>query len=447
MMAANVEQDITHGSLSLSIWHLSWPIVISSGLAFLPGIYDAIWLGKLGPAAQAAAGLMMAVRITMISVLMALSLGGGAVVARYVGARDERRANLTVLQAIILFALAAGTLGLAGVVFVRPLMALSGADAETLPLAMRYARIIFLGLIAIEMVPSLGGMLQAAGAPEVMLGMTALSTGALVITEPLLVNWLDIEGAALAMVLSNTIGMIYGLGVLLAGRVPVRLDLRDLRVDTKIMGSILRVALPAVLLRGVPNLAMLLLTRFVAWYGASVLAAWIIVQRVYRFATIPSQGVSRAAPAMVGQNLGAAQPERATQAVSLIARVATLIGAVVIGFLVLGAPQIMKLFSSDPETITAGAQAMRSLGVGYLAFTVGTVFDLAQSGAGDTFSPMIINLVSLWLIQLPLAYALSQGTNLAAKGIWQALNLGWAVQAALLFLRYRQGHWKEIQVL
>jgi putative MATE family efflux protein len=446
-MEADVEQTITQGSLSRSVWRLSWPIAISSALMFFPGIYDAIWLGQLGSSAQGAAGLMMAVRITMISVLMALSLGGGAVVARYVGARDETRANRTVLQGIMLFVLAAGSLGLVGVIFVRPLMELSGADADTLPLAIRYARIIFFGLIAIEMVPSLGGMLQAAGAPEVMLGMTALSTGTLIVAEPLLVHWLDIEGAALAMVLSNIIGMMYGLGVLLAGRAPVRLDLHDLRLDMPIVRSILRVALPGVVLRFVPNLAMLLLTRFAAWYGASVLAAWIIVQRVYQFATIPSQGVSRTAPAMVGQNLGAAQPERATQAVRLIARAATLIGAVVIGLLVLFAQQIMTLFSSDGETIAAGAHAMRVLGLGYLAFTVGTVFDLAQSGAGDTLSPMIINLVSLWLVQVPLAYALSHRTDLGADGIWLALSLGWTIQAALLFLRYRQGHWKETRVV
>ena len=90
---------------------------------------------------------------------------------------------------------------------------------------------------------------------------------------------------------------------------------------------------------------------------------------------------------------------------------------------------------------------MRALALCYLAFTVGTVFDLAQSGAGDTLSPMIINLVSFWLIQVPLAYALSSRTDLGVDGIWLALNLGWAIQAALLYLRYSQGHWKEMRVV
>jgi putative MATE family efflux protein len=447
LIEANVEQSITQGSLRRSVWRLSWPIALSSALQFFPGIYDAYWLGTLGSSAQGAAGLMMAVRITMISVLMALSLGGGAVVSRYVGAGDKRRANLTVLQGILLFALAAGTLGAVGVIFVRPLMELSGADADTLPLAIQYARIIFFGLIALEMVPSMGGMLQAAGAPEVMLGMTAVSAATLIATEPLLVHWLDIEGAALAMVVSNVAGMVYGLGVLLAGRAPVRLDLGDLRIDPSIMGSILRVALPAIVLRFVPNLAALLLTRIVAWYGASVLAAWIIVQRVYRFVTIPSMGVTRTAPAMVGQNLGAAQPDRATQSVRLIARAAALIGALLIGLLVVFAPQTMALFSSDHEAITEGVRAIRMIGIGYLAFTVGLVFDMAQSGAGDTVSPMVINLVSLWLVQVPLAYALSQMTDLGAASVWLAFNLGWTIQAVLLFVRYRQGRWKHVRVV
>jgi putative MATE family efflux protein len=446
-MQAEAQQDITQGSLAVSIRHLSWPIIISMALFMLPGVYDAIWLGRLGSGAQAAAGLTMSVRIVMISLLMALSLGSGAVVARYVGAGDRKNANLSVLQGIILFLVASSSLGILGVIFVRPLMLLGGADAETLPLAVRYARIIFIGLIAMEMVPSMGFMLNAAGAPRVMLGMALISAVTLLVAEPLMVERLGLEGAALALVLSNTVGMLFGLAVLLSGRAPVRLDLHNLRLDFPIMGHILRVALPAVVLRGTPNVAMLLLTRFVAWYGADYLAAWIIVQRIYSFATIPSQGMARTTPAMVGQNLGAAQPERATQAVGLIARAATVMAVFIIGLLVLFAPQIMSIFSSDRETIAAGAHVIRALSIGYLAFTVGAVFDLAQAGAGDTLSPMIINLISLWLIQVPLAYSLSQLAGFEADGIWLALNLGWIVQAALLGLRFRQGHWIKAQVV
>ena len=106
------------------------------------------------------------------------------------------------------------------------------------------------------------------------------------------------------------------------------------------------------------------------------------------------------------------------------------------------APQILTLFSQDAETISVGIYVIRMLSIGYLAYALNLVFDIAQAGAGDTLSPMIINLISLWLVQVPLAYILSQIVDLGANGIWLALVLGWIVQTVLMEVRFRQGRWK-----
>jgi putative MATE family efflux protein len=438
--------DVTQGSLAHNIWHLAWPILLSQLLFMAPDLYDAIWLGRLGSGAQAAAGLASSARFTMISVLMALSGGSGAVVARYVGAKDQDRANLAVLQAVILLVVSSGSLGIIGVVFAEPLMRLAGADADVLPLAVRYARILFAGLIAMEMVPSVSGMLNAAGAPGVGLTMRLWGMMTMLVAEPLLVKWLGLEGAVLALVGSNAVGMLWGLGVLLAGRAPVRIDVRNLRLDFQMMKRILRIALPAVLQRGTPNLAMSTLMRLVSSYGATTLAAWAVVQRIARFVQTPSMGLAFVAPAMVGQNLGAGQPQRAERAVSLIARIVVGVTVVVLGGLVLFAPQAMALFSEDAESVSAGVQIIRILSLGYLAFALNGVYDAAQGGAGDTVSPMIINMVALWLIQMPLAYWLPRMFGLGANGIWVALVIGWFAQAALMVWRYRQGRWKSKQI-
>lgn len=429
-----------------NIWHLARLVTLSQFLFMLPGLYDAVWLGKLGSEAQAAAGLAMSVRFTMISVLMALSGASGAVVARYVGARDQESANLAVLQAVILMVVAAGTLGLIGMVFTEPLMRLAGADVAVLPLAVRYAHILFAGLIAMETVPGVGGMLNAAGAPHVQLGMMLWSMGTILVAEPLLVNRLGLEGAVLALVGSNAVGMLWGLGVLITGRASVRIDVHDLRLDFPMMRRILRIALPAILQRGAPNLAMSLLMRLISSYGAATLAAWVVVQRIFSFAQIPSAGLSGVAPAMVGQNLGAGQSQRAERAVSLIARAVAGIMVVVLGCLALFVPQVMALFSNDAESVSVGVHIIRVLSLGYLALAFNFVFDMAQGGAGDTVSPMVINLVAVWLVQIPLAYLLSWPFGLGAEGIWFALVIGWFVQGALMIWRYRQGHWKLKQV-
>lgn len=437
---------MTQGNLVHNIWHLSWPILLSQTLFMVPDLYDGIWLGRIGSEAQAAAGLASSARFAMISVLMALSVASGAVVARYVGAKDRDRANLAVLQGSVLMLVSSGGLGIIGVVFAEPLMRLAGADADLLPLAVRYARILFAGLIAMEMVPSVSGMLNAAGAPGVGLTMRLWATVTMLVGEPLLVRWLGLEGAALALIGSNAVGMFWGLGVLLRGRAPVRIDVHNLRLDFQMMKRILRIALPAVLQRGTPNLAMSLLTRLVSSYGATTLAAWTIVQRVGRFAQTPSMGLAFVTPAMVGQNLGAGQPQRAERAVSLIARLTLAVMVVVLGGLILFAPQVMTLFSDDAASVSAGVQILRLLSLGYLAFAVNGVYDGAQTGAGDTASPMMINLVALWLIQVPLAYLFARAFGFGANGIWVALVIGWFAQAALMVWRYRQGRWKLSQI-
>jgi putative MATE family efflux protein len=445
-MSLSVQQDITRGRLSQDILRLAWPIAISQMLLMAPTVYDALWLGRLSATAQAAAGLTMAVRFAMISVLMALSVASGAVVARHVGARDSHGANLAAFQGVILMVAASGALGIVGLVLARPLLVLAGADPATLPVAERYARVIFAGLTALELVPSMGFMLSAAGSPQVLLGMTACSTGTLLIAEPLLVRAMGIEGAGLALVGSNAVGVAFGLIVMFSGRAAVRFDPHNLRLDLPTMRRILRVALPSVLQRGTPNMAMALLLRMVASYGESTLAGWVVARSVCEFVIIPALGLARSAPAIVGQSLGAARPERAARSVGLIARLALLVLVVVFGFLAVFAPHVMGWLAGDAESAAAGTRAIRLVTVGYVALGLNYVFDGALSGAGDTVSPMVINLLALWAVQVPLAFLLSSVAGLGARGIWLALVIGWMVQAALTGLRFRQGRWKLVQV-
>jgi Na+-driven multidrug efflux pump len=186
--------------------------------------------------------------------------------------------------------------------------------------------------------------------------------------------------------------------------------------------------------------------RLISGYGAATLAAWEVVRRIFNMALIPGMSLARAVPAMVGQNLGAAQPKRAERAVGLIARLTLGITIAALCALALFAPQVMRLFSGDDVSLSVGSRLLRLLSIGYLAYVLNLVFDAAQAGAGDTVSPMVINILALWLVQVPMAYILSGLLDLRANGIWIALILGWGAQLALMFLRYRQGHWQTKEI-
>jgi putative MATE family efflux protein len=364
----------------------------------LPSLYDSVWLGRLGNGAQAAAGLAMSVRITMISVLMALSGASGAVVARYVGAEDQEGANLATLQAVILMVASSGTLGIVGFAFAEPLMRLAGADATVLPSAITYARIIFAGLIAMELLPSIGGMLNTAGAPQIRLTMTLWMMGTQLIAQPLLTLRFGLAGAAVSVVAANAAGMIWGLGVLLRGRAAIRIDVHNLRLDLPIMGRIIKVALPSVVQRGAPNLANSLLIRLISSYGSPILSAWVVTTRVLGVVQVPGMGIASAAGAMVGLNLGARQIARAEKAVHWIARIASAMTAALVLFFVIAAPWVLSWFGLEAEAQGPGATMLRWVALGYLVQTVTLVHDAAQVGAGDTLSPMLVNLAALWLV-------------------------------------------------
>lgn len=437
---ASQPDTIISGNLKPVITRLAVPSIISQVLFLFPTIYDAFWLGRIGPEAQSAAGLATAIRIAMISVLMALSGGTGAVVTRFLGAKDQKRADAATLHGVLLMIFSSGTLGIIGILFTGNLMKLAGADTEMLPYAIRYGRILFGGLIAMELVPSLGGVFTTAGVPSMRLSMMAWVVGVLVIAQPLFISWWGLEGAVLALVSAHAAGMFWGLWKLIQGNYAVRITLKDFHLDPSMAWRILRVTGPAILQRGVPNFGMVILMRFIASFGSQTLAAWVIVQRLSSFSLLLAQGISSLSGAMVGQNLGARQPERAKHAVRVITRMVLWISAGILALFAVCAPQLMRIFSNDAPTIQIGVNILRIIAIGYLGQAVSWVFDSALVGAGDTVSPMLIY-GGMWSLQLLLAYTLSHILNYGTIGIWIALDIGWCIQTLLLQRKFRKGLW------
>lgn len=423
-------------------------------LAFfnVPTILGAIWLGRLSTEALAASGIGMALRLTLISPLMALSSASGAVVARYVGAKDQERANAAVLQGVILFIAVSLIIALIALAFLRPLLRLAGAvDDGVLPLALQYTRVLMIGLVALEAVPSIGFMLVAAGSPELSMRVNLLVSGTRSLLEPFLILGLGafsgygIIGASLALVIANTLGMGYALYLLVTRQASAYIDLAALRLDWAIMKRIVTLALPSVIQRGVPNLAQNVLLRLISPFGAAALAAYNVLRNVFNVALTPCLGVARSAGALVGQNLGAEKPKRAARSVTYIGRIVIAVGIVIIALVLAFRPTILGWFTDDTEAI-AGLEMAAILGGGILLYTIGLCYDYGLTGAGDTVSPMVINVIVLWGVQVPAIWLLSQRLGWGASGVWWGIACSQLVYAILLCARFGQGKWKQIKL-
>jgi putative MATE family efflux protein len=416
------------------------------------GLLDSLWLGRLGGMALAAAAVATTLRIVVISPVMGLSMGGMAVVARHIGARDREGADHALMQTILLLLAIIVPLMVLGQVFGAVFLRWMGADNELLRDALAYLRIIFVGLLFMEMLPTMNGVIRGAGHPEYTLAIQVSYAVVLIVLEPVLIFGLGpfpemgIRGAALASVISHAVGVTAQMLVLFSGRAGVGLQLRHIRPDFQIMGRILRIAIPTAAQRFSPNLAMALLIRLVAALGNEVLTAYSVVSRVVGFLQGTSFGIGNATATLVGQNLGAGKPDRSEQATYTGVKGAIICSVVLLGLLNIWPVPVLSLFNLQGNALQVGVVAVRfyffvSLGTG-----LGMVLSNALGGAGDAVSPMVVNIGSLWLLQLPLCWALSQPLNMGPQGIWIGIAIGHCLGTVALMLRFRQGLWKRIRI-
>ena len=184
------------------------------------------------------------------------------------------------------------------------------------------------------------------------------------------------------------------------------------------------------------------LVRTISSFGTDAVAGYIIGIRVILFALLPSWGMSNAAATMVGQALGAKKPERAERAVwkagfyNLI-----FLGSVGVIFVLL-ARQIIGLFTTDPNVVPYGVDCLRIVAYGFLFYAYGMVLTQSFNGAGDTWTPTIINLFVFWLWELPLAYVLAKVFGLGPRGVFLAIMIAFSTLAIVSALVFRRGKWK-----
>lgn len=450
--AERPQRDLTSGGLGKHLLTLSVPATASMALFSVVGLVDAYWVGQLSSTALAAQAMASALRFALISPMMGLSAGGMAVVAHCIGARAQRAADNAVMQTILIVALLALPLSLLGQLAGGTLLRWMGGGGPLLAEAVAYMRIIFGGLLFVEMLPTMNGVIMGTGHPEYVLRFNLANIVVMMLLEPLLTLGLGpfprlgIRGAAWATVLGSASGVAAQLWTLWRGGCGVRLHLSDIRPDPSMMRRVLKIALPTAAQRLSPNLAGALLIRLVSSFGSDVLTAYSVVIRLFGFSQTPPMGISQAVASMVGQNLGAGKPERAERSVTSGSLVSAATSLVLSAALVIWPAQLFGLFTDDSAVIAVGSIASRFMLTWATFLAWSTVVGRALVGAGDALSPMWVNIGTMWLVQLPLCWGLSGALGLGPQGIWLGSSLGTLLGAVAMELVFRRGGWKRVVV-
>jgi putative MATE family efflux protein len=415
-------------------------------------VLDTYWVGQLGSAALAAVTIGVSIRWVVTSLAAGLGVGGLAVVARRFGERDRAAANHAAWQTILLALIVSSLLGGLGFLLARPLLLLLGAEPEVLPLGLPYLRISFGGQFTLILVWAINALLRGAGEARLAMIVRILAMAVNVALEPILVfGWgpvppLGCSGSAWALVLGFGAGLVLQMVMLLSGRARIAINLRSLGPDFPLMGQIFSIALPSTLQMTLRASSRLAIVALVGLYGTFATAGYGVANRMLLIALVPAFGLGNAGGTLIGQNLGAGRPLRAERSAWWVTGYCTAYMAVAAALLFISARPLVSMFDATSRVVEIGARCLRVVGPSIIASGIGVVLARAFDGAGNTRPAMVINLVSLWGIEVPVAYALSRWLGLGVNGVWwgrAAANLG---NGLLFALWFRRGRWKEREV-
>ena len=450
------EQDYTKVNIKRAVVLLAIPMIIEMGMESVFALVDLYFVGRLPDSEHniQTVGLTESVLSLVYSLGFGFSMAATALIARRVGEKDPKAASHAALQSIWLTALIGIVLSIIGYFTAPAVLQWMGAEPATVRHGAVFARLELASSLVIMLLFMINGIFRGAGDASMAMRSLMLANICNIIICPLLINGLGpipafgLNGAALATIIGRSIGVCYQLYQLLAGRSQIKLPWRtDWKPDFRVIGNLVKLALPVTGQFIIGSCSWIFLARLVAETGqATASAGYQTAIRILVFFILPAWGMSNAAATLVGQNLGAKQPDRAEASVWVTARYnAIFMGSVMFIFL-LGAPWVVGWFTPVAEVRETASLALRVMCSGYIFYGIGMVLANAFNGAGDTKTPTWINLVGFWLFQVPFAYLLAKALHLGPLGVFIAIPVSETAMAIAAWVIFKRGRWKEIKI-
>ena len=446
------EQNFTSGSIRRAVFMLSVPMILEMMMESIFFLVDAYFVSSLGANAIATVGLTESVLTLVYAVAIGLSMGVTAIVARRVGEKDIEGASKTAVQAILLGVVVALLISVFGIIYPKEILALMGGDKELIKDGFRYTQVLLGGNLTIMLLFLINAVFRGAGDASVAMKVLIFSNILNIILDPILIFGLGpipsfgVQGAAIATTIGRGSAVIFQLFILFYGWSKIKVGLKDFVFRAKMMWNLVKVSLGGIGQFIIGTSSWVFLMRIMAEFGSEVLAGYTIAIRVLMFTLMPSWGMSNAAATLVGQNLGADQPDRAEQSVWKTSKYNAWFMVIVSLVYLVFAEQIIRIFSNEVLIVEYGSLSLRIIAAGYIFYAYGMVVIQAFNGAGDTKTPTIINFFCFWVFQLPFAYLAALVFDWGVIGVFLAITIAEMLIAVIGVIWFKKGEWKKVKV-
>ncbi len=453
MNKEQIKNPLLEGGILKSLIKLSIPIILATLLATAYQITDAFWVGRLGKDAVAAVSLSWPIMFLVVALGGGLAMAGTILAGQYKGQADHKMIDFIAGQTITMITAVALILSVLAYLLTPFLVNLMHAEANVYTQAVSYLRISFIGMIAIFGTATFQSLMRGIGDVKtpvyIIFGTVCLNF----LLDPLFMfGWqfipaLGVSGVAIATVMTEALAAIIGFSLLFSGKYGIHLKLKNLKPDWPSFKKIFRIGFPSSIEQSMRAIGMAAMTLLVAQFGTVVLAAYGVGGRMFSFVIIPAMGLSIATSTMVAQNIGAGLIERAQK----ITKIASYLGfwsLSLVGILmfVAAAPLSTFFIPGENEVIHLSALFIKMIAVSFGFMTVAQILTGTLRGAGDTFSAMVLAIISFWVFQFPLAFILSKFTNMAELGIWLAFPVANILSFTVTLWWFNQGKWKNKKI-
>lgn len=442
------DQDFTKGSMGRAILLLAIPMVLEMVMESIFAVVDIFFVSKLGPAAVATVGITESMMTIVYAIAMGLAVGTTALVSRRTGEKDPEGASVTAFQAIATGLLVSLLIAIPGASFASRLLTLMGAEDEMVREGFMYTAIMLGGNGIIMLLFIINAVFRSAGDAAISMRVLWIANLINIILDPLLILGigpfpeLGIKGAAIATTIGRGIGVAYQFWLLFNGRGRVKLKVQHMFIQVKVLWQLIRLSLGGIGQSLITTTSWIGLVRIIAEFGQDALAGYTIAIRVIIFTLLPSWGFSNAAATLVGQNLGAGQPDRAQRSVWLTAKVNMIFMGLVAVVFILVPGFFIRIFIDDPNIIASGAVCLRIIAYGYVFYAMGMVMVQALNGAGDTGTPTLINFFCFWLLEIPIAYFMALRWGVGENGVYWAIIIAESAMTLVAAFAFTRGKWK-----
>jgi putative MATE family efflux protein len=442
-------RNYTTGPIGRSILLLAVPMVLEMVMESVFAVVDIFWVSHLGTDAAATVGLTESLLTIIYTLAIGLSIGAMAMVARRIGEQNPDGAARAAVQAIVLALLLSFLIAAIGTPLAPRLLALMGGSPWVVEHGSSFTRVMLAGNATVVVLFMVNAIFRGAGDAAIAMRTLWLANWINIVLGPCLIFGLGpfpkmgIVGAAIATNTGRGIGALYALSRLVRSGGRFDVQRKHLRITPSIMLRLVRLSGTGTFQVFIGMASWIGLVRIISSFGSNAVAGYTFGIRVILFALLPSWGMANAAATMVGQALGAGDPERGERAVWK-AGFYNMIFLGVVGLLfIIFAPQIIWFYTSDPDVAQYGVDCLRIVAYGFLFYAYGMVLGQSFNGAGDTWTPTIINLFVFWLWEIPLAYVLSVVLGLGPRGVFIAITIAFSTLAVVSGAVFRQGRWKR----